>query len=350
MSQNQTRRTKKKAHRESTPEKVYPKCIYCQTELTKGKWSKEHVVNRSILPQHNNKLTLIRKVCKECNERFTEIDTAFVKDTITGLNKTLMDMINDEDRWDNAQEPFVIKNVSTTLRGDKQRFTVEANEEQEKNILRGIAKIALNTLIYDLKGEKSESFTDQQGKCHYTCARNDEIFNGGEEELSDIKKFIKEGGKFPGLIARERMPMEMFDENMRVQGRNIPMQNVKDPTHLISIYKVESHYYAVVGLFIGLNETPPLYFVPLMGDKNEVDPDSVDPEAVEVVRVYNFRHLVKKQPQQEPIMSRTIDIPKGNSAHIIIPVNTLEWIHLTNMSKNSSKLLKDIEREYRCRT
>ena len=100
MSQKQTRSTKK-------PEKVYPKCIYCQTELTKGKSSKEHVVNRSILPQHNNKLTLIRKVCKECNERFTEIDTAFVKDTITGFNKTLMNMINDEDRWDNAQEPFV---------------------------------------------------------------------------------------------------------------------------------------------------------------------------------------------------------------------------------------------------
>ena len=343
MSQKQTRSPKKL-------EKVYPKCIYCQTELTKGKWSKEHVVNRSILPQHNNKLTLIRKVCKECNERFTEIDTAFVKDTITGLNKTLMDMINNEDRWDNAQEPFVIKNVSPTLRGDKQVFTVEANEEQQKNILRGIAKIALNALIYDLKGKKSESFTDKQGKCHYICARNNEIFNGDEEKLSDIKKFIKEGGKFPGLIARERMPMEMFDKNMRSQGRNIPMQNVKDPTHIIAIYKAESHYYAVAGLFIGINETPPLYFVPLMGDKNEIDPDSLDPEAVEVVRVYNFRHLVKKQPQQEPITSRTIDIPKDNSAYIITPVNTLEWIHLTNMSKNSSKLQKYLEHEYRRRT
>ena len=65
-----------------------------------------------------------------------------------------MDIVNDEDRWDNAQKPFEIKNLSTTIRGDKQVFTVEANEEQEKNILRGIAKIALNALIYDLKGEE----------------------------------------------------------------------------------------------------------------------------------------------------------------------------------------------------
>ena len=108
-----------------------------------------------------------------------------------------MDIVNDEDRWDNAQEPFVIKNVSTTIRGDKQVFTVETNEEQENNILRGIAKIALNALIYDLKGEESESFTDKQGKCHYKCARNDDTFNGNEEALSNIKKFIKEGGKFP---------------------------------------------------------------------------------------------------------------------------------------------------------
>ena len=346
MSQKQTRSTKKKSRRKSSPEKVYPKCIYCQTELTKGKWSKEHVVNRSILPQHNNKLTLIRKVCKECNERFTEIDTAFVKDTITGLNKTLMDMINDEDRWDSAQEPFVIKNASTTLRGDKQVFTVEANEEQEKNILRGIAKIALNTLIYDFRGKPFRKSTDK-GKCHYVCARNDDIFNGDEEELSDIKEFIKEGGKFPGHVARERIPLEMFDENMDIQGRNIPMKNITDPTHIIVIYKVQSHYYAVVGLFIGLDETAPLYFVSLIGDKNELDPDCLDPE---VVRVYNFRHLIKKQPQQERVTSRTIDIPKDNSAYIITPVNTLEWIHLTNMSKNSSKLQNYLEREYRRRT
>ena len=49
MSQKQTRPRKKKARRKSAPEKVYPKCIYCQTKLTKGNWSKEHVVNRSIV-------------------------------------------------------------------------------------------------------------------------------------------------------------------------------------------------------------------------------------------------------------------------------------------------------------
>ena len=72
--------SKTKTRRKSPPETVRPKCIYCQTEPIKGEWSKEHVVNRSILPQHNNKLTLIRKVCKKCNEGFTEIDTALVKD------------------------------------------------------------------------------------------------------------------------------------------------------------------------------------------------------------------------------------------------------------------------------
>ena len=220
--------SKKKTRRKSLPEKVYPKCIYCQTELTKSKCSKEHVVNRSILPQHNNKVTLVKKVCRKCNEGFEDIDTAFVKDTITGLNKTFMDMITDEDRWDNAQEPFVIKNVSTTIRGDKQVFTVEANEEQEKNILRGIAKIAFNALIYDLRGKNFQNFTDKQEKCHYICARNDDIFNGNEEELSDIKKFIKEGGRFPGHVERARIPLEIFDENMDIQGENIPMKNITD--------------------------------------------------------------------------------------------------------------------------
>ena len=339
--------SKKKTRRKSLPEKVYSKCIYCQTELTKRKSSKEHVVNRSILPQHNNKLTLLKKVCKKCNEGFEDIDTAFVKDAITGLNKTLMDMINDEDRWDNAQEPFVIKNVSTTIRGDKQVFTVEANEEQEKNILRGIAKIAFNALIYDLRGKKFQNFTDKQGKCHYVCVRNDDIFNGNEEELSDIKKFIKEGGKFPGHVERERIPLGIFDENMDIQGENIPMKNITDPTHIIVIYKEQSHYYAVVGLFIGLDETAPLYFVSLIGDKNEIDPDCADPE---VVRVYNFRHLVKKQPQQESVTPRTLGIAEGSSAYIITPVNTLESMHLINMSKNNSALLKYLELEYQRRT
>lgn len=102
MSQKQTRRPKKKARRKSTTEKVYPKCIYCQTELTKRKKSKEHVVNRSILPKYTHKLTLTGKVCRDCNSRFGDIDTAFVKDAIIGSNRALMDIINNEDRWDNA--------------------------------------------------------------------------------------------------------------------------------------------------------------------------------------------------------------------------------------------------------
>ena len=107
--------SKKKAHRKKTPEKVSRKCIYCQTELTRRKKSKEHVVNRSILPQHNNKLTLIKKVCKDCNSGFGDIDTAFVKDAITGFGRTVMDIVNNEDRWDDSQEPFVIKNEVHTL-------------------------------------------------------------------------------------------------------------------------------------------------------------------------------------------------------------------------------------------
>ena len=335
--------SKKKARSKILPKKVYPKCIYCQTEL-KGNSSKEHVVNRSILPKYNHKLTLVKKVCQKCNnERFAEIDKAFTKNTLIGFNRTVMDTINDEDRWDNTQKPFVIKNPSVTIRGDKESFTLESDEKQEKNILRGIAKIALNALIY----EKFDSYTDKQENCHYICAGNGDTFDGHEKELSGIKKFIKEGGESPVHIERRRIPLEVFDENMGVQGRNIPMQNITDPTHIIGIYKAQSHYYAVIGLFIGLDETAPLYFVSLIGDKNETDPDFTNPE---IVRIYNFGYLVKKQPQQEPVTSRTIGIPEGSSAYIITPINTLGWIHSVNMSKNSSKLLKDLEREYRRRT
>ena len=59
-----------------------------------------------ILPKSTHKLTLTGKVCKECNSGFGDIDTAFVKDAIIGSNRALMDIINDEDRWDNAQEPL----------------------------------------------------------------------------------------------------------------------------------------------------------------------------------------------------------------------------------------------------
>ena len=336
-----------KARRKSSPETVHPKCIYCQTELTKGKWSKEHVVNRSILPQHNNKLTLLKKVCKECNEGFAEIDTAFVESTITGLNKNAMDIVNDEDRWNDTQNPFVIKKVSPTIRGDKQAFTLETNEKQEKYILRGIAKIALNALIYDLRGKTFQTSTDKQGKCHYVCARNDDIFNGDEDELSDIKKFIKEGGKSPIQIAYDRIPIQEYDKNMDVQRKNIPMQNITDPTHIIGIYKIQSHYYAVISLFIGIDGHAPLYFVSLIGDINEIDTDCDVPEEV---RIYNFRYLVKKEPQQESVTSRTIGITEGSSAYIITPVNDPNLIHRINMSKNSSTLLKNLELEYRRRT
>ena len=324
--------SKNKTQRKSLPERVYPKCIYCQMELTKRKSSGEHVVNRSILPKYNNKITLKNKVCRECNESFTEIDTAFVKNTIIGFNKTVMDIVNDEERWDKTQEPFVAKNLSVTIRGDKEVFTLETNEKQEKNLLRGIAKIALNALIYDVKGKKSESITDQQGNCQYICVRNDEIFNGDEEVLSDIKKFIKEGGKSPIHIARERIPLQIYDKNMDIQGKNILMKNITDPTHIIVIYKIQSHYYAVIGLFIGIDENAPLYFVSLIGDINERDTYCVNPE---VVRIYNFRYLIKKQPQQEFIGPYIIDMPEGNSAYLITPVNNPKWIHDINMSKNN---------------
>ena len=324
--------SKNKTQRKSLAERVYPKCIYCQMELTKRKSSGEHVVNRSILPKYNNKITLKNKVCRECNESFTEIDTAFVKNTIIGFNKTVMDIVNDEERWDKTQEPFVAKNLSVTIRGDKEVFTLETNEKQEKNLLRGIAKIALNALIYDVKGKKSESITDQQGNCQYICVRNDEIFNGDEEVLSDIKKFIKEGGKSPIHIARERIPLQIYDKNMDIQGKNILMKNITDPTHIIVIYKIQSHYYAVIGLFIGIDENAPLYFVSLIGDINERDTYCVNPE---VVRIYNFRYLVKKQPKQELNRSDIIDIPEGNFAYLITPVNNPKWIHDINMSKNN---------------
>ena len=137
---------------------------------------------------------------------------------------------------------------------------------------------------------------------------------------------------------------------MDIQRENIPIQKITDPTHIIGIYKAQSHYHAVVGLFIGLNETPLRYFVPLIGDKNEIDPDSFDPEAVEVVRVYNFGYLVKKEPQQESVTSDTIGIPEGSSTCVIRPINDSKLIHLINMSKGSFTLQKYLEREYRRRT
>ena len=134
--------------------------------------------------------------------------------------------------------------------------------QYKENIFRGIAKIALNALIYDLRGKKSEFRIDKHGNRHYACVRNNNIFNGDEESLSDIKKFIKEGGKFPGHIERKRIPMRIYDKNMGTQGREIPMQKVADPTHAIVIHKERSYYYAIISLFIGLDESAPLYFYP----------------------------------------------------------------------------------------
>ncbi len=314
---------KKNAHR---------KCIYCGIELTKHKRSKEHVLNRSIVPKSNNNITLINKVCKECNETFDEIDKAFVKNTIVGLNKTVMDIINDEDRWDSTQEPFVLKDFSITIKGDKEVFTLETDEEQESNILRGIAKIGLNALIYDLKGKKSESIKDNQNNCHYTCARNDDIFTGHEEALSGIKKYIKEGGKSPIEIQRKEIPLRIYDENMNVEGNIIPMNNITNPLHIIVIHKIQTYYYALISLFIGINENAPLYFVPLIDNKNEIDTNKhLIPEEV---RLYNFRHLVKTQPKQTRVRSNIIHIPKDNSANLIIPVNNPIWIFQINMEKN----------------
>ena len=97
-------------------------------------------------------------------------------------------------------------------------------------------------------------------------------------------------------------------------------------------------------LFIGLDELAPLYFIPLIGNINEIDTNCPDRE---VVRIYNFGYLVKKQPQQESVRSRTIGIAEGSSVYVITPVDALELIHPINMSKNSSALLKYLEREYR---
>ena len=158
---------------------------------------------------------------------------------------------------------------------------------------------------------------------------------GDEEGLSDIKKFIKEGGEFPIGISRKRIPLKIYNKNMDFQGQKIPMQNVTDPTHIIGIYKVRSYYYAVISLFIGLDERAPLYFVPLIVDINEVDLNCIDPE---VVRIYNFEYLVKNQPQQESIGSYIIDIVEGDSVYLIKPVDNPQLIDSINMSKNNSAL------------
>ena len=69
-----------------------------------------------------------------------------------------------------------------------------------------------------------------------------------------------------------------------------------------------------IGLFIGIDENAPLYFVPLIGDKNEIDPYCINPEEV---RMYNFRYLVKKQPEQESITDLyIIDMAEGNSVYL----------------------------------
>ena len=154
-------------------------------------------------------------------------------------------------------------------------------------------------------------------------------------------------GKSPIQIAYDRIPIQEYDKNMDVQRKNIPMQNITDPTHIIGIYKIQSHYYAVISLFIGIDGHAPLYFVSLIGDINEIDTDCDVPEEV---RIYNFRYLVKKEPQQESVTSRTIGITEGSSAYIITPVNDPNLIHRINMSKNSSTLLKNLELEYRRRT
>lgn len=170
---------------------------------------------------------------------------------------------------------------------------------------------------------------------------------GNEKGLSDIKKFIKEGGEFPIGISRKRIPLKTYNKNMDSQGQKIPMQNVTDPIHIIGIYKAQSYYYAVISLFIGLDERSPLYFVPLIGGINEVDFNCIAPE---VVRIYNFGYLVKNQPQQESIGSHIIDIVEGNSVYLITPVDNPELIDHYNMSKNSSALQKYLEREYQRRT
>ena len=164
--------------------------------------------------------------------------------------------------------------------------------------------------------------------------------------MSEIKKFIKEGGKFPIRKAYGRIQMRVYDKNMDIQEGKFHCR-ISQIQHTIVIYKIQSHYYAVISLFIGLDGHAPPYFIPLIGDINEIDLDSVDPEAVEVVKVYNFGYLGKKEPQQESVTSRTIEIPEGISPYIITPVDTLAEIHHTNMSKNNSALQKYLEREDR---
>ena len=166
--------------------------------------------------------------------------------------------------------------------------------------------------------------------------------------MSDIKTFIKEGGKSPVHVERKGIPLRVYNKDMVVQSEEIPMQNITDPTHIIGIYKIRSYYYAVISLFMGIIETPPLYFVPLIGDiiggLNEIDTDCELPEEV---RIYNFGYLVKKEPQQELVTPQTIDIANGSSTCVIRPVNDHKLIHLMNISKNDSALQKYIESEYR---
>ena len=75
------------------------KCIYCQQKLTKKNKSKEHLLNKSLTPSNNHQLTLVNKVCANCNSNFGVIDKSLVENTFIGFNRFVMDVVNDENRW-----------------------------------------------------------------------------------------------------------------------------------------------------------------------------------------------------------------------------------------------------------
>lgn len=62
-------------------------CIYCRKVKPKAEFDKEHVLNDAF-GRYNNALTLINKVCKECNEKFGKtIDNELARGTLEGFQR-----------------------------------------------------------------------------------------------------------------------------------------------------------------------------------------------------------------------------------------------------------------------
>ncbi len=283
------------------------KCIYCQKSVTKRNRSVEHVMPKCMLQANIHALTLKNHVCRDCNSSFyfetffSELtDIALMNQQVKAdLDRTTIPEFffteNFSKRRINGREflkPYISSVQIEPSISDRSFMGINFDGEAETELMRGIAKIALNALLVKPQRKSKDFLIVEYERGNYS---------GHEHELTHLKKFIK------GEIINKKTVNRIEDLNdpllikIRYDGvednKRIRPNEVFQTMHMVDIHRCQDLLYCFITLFLGLENPGAVYSVFLNRDFSQYPVENLRGQPPTRLRTIHFYYHLSKDSE-----------------------------------------------------